>query len=182
MNKLIQKLSGKQILLLFIITNLVYAFMLLVTIPKTLAFSEGIKILDMMPMGYDAAYIHTLLETLGEKGRSVYLYQQVPVDLIYPFLFGFCYSALIIYWLKQLNLFQSSFRWLSYLPMLAGAFDYCENVGIITLLSSYPDLSMTVMSITNIATIVKSITTVISFFALILLLILLGIKKVKSNA
>ena len=48
-----------------------------------MAFSGGMKLLDMMPLGYDMDYINTLFETLGEKGRDIYLYNQIPVDMIY---------------------------------------------------------------------------------------------------
>lgn len=54
LNKIIEKnISGKKVLGLFILTNLVYAYMLMVTIPKTMAFANGMKLLDMMPAGYD---------------------------------------------------------------------------------------------------------------------------------
>ena len=57
LKKIIEKnSSGKKVLGLFILTNLVYAFMLLVTIPKTMVFSNGMKLLDMMPTGYDYNY------------------------------------------------------------------------------------------------------------------------------
>ena len=84
-------LSGKKVLLLFLLTNIVYAVMLTVTIPKTMTFSNGLKLLDMMPLGYDLEYINMLFETLGENGRQVYLTNQLPVDMIYPFLFGISY-------------------------------------------------------------------------------------------
>ena len=56
-------LAGKKVLLLFLLTNIVYAVMLAVTIPKTMAFSNGLKLLDMMPLGYDLEYINMLFET-----------------------------------------------------------------------------------------------------------------------
>ena len=81
--------------------------MLIITIPKTMTFSAGMKLLDMMPVGYNPEYIITLLDTLGEKGREVYLYNQIPVDMIYPFLFGISYSLLIAYFLKKINKLNS---------------------------------------------------------------------------
>jgi len=81
-NKMIQfitkHLNGKKVLFLFLLTNLVYAFMLIITIPKTMQFSNGMKLLDMMPMGYNSEYVNTLFNTLGEKGREVYLLNQIP--------------------------------------------------------------------------------------------------------
>ena len=53
LNKIIEKnISGKKVLGLFILTNLVYTFMLVFTIPKTMKFANGMKLLDMMPTGH----------------------------------------------------------------------------------------------------------------------------------
>ena len=68
--------------------------MLIITIPKTMAFSNGMKLLDMMPSGYDSEYITSLFEALGEDGRHAYLYSQLPVDMIYPLLFGISYCLI----------------------------------------------------------------------------------------
>ena len=95
--------SGKKILGLFILTNLVYVFMLTITIPKTMGFSKGMKLLDMMPIGYDLNYVSELFSSLGEIGRKTYLTYQIPVDMIYPLLFGLTYSLLLAYSLKKLN-------------------------------------------------------------------------------
>jgi hypothetical protein len=180
--KIIDKnLSGKKVLLLFVLTNIVYAIMLIVTIPKTMTFSNGMKLLDMMPMGYNSEYINSLFEALGENGRQVYLYSQLPVDMIYPFLFGISYCLLIGYFLKKLNKLSSVFFYLCFLPLIAGIADYLENFGIITMLNNYPNLSQSLMDATNIFSVVKSMTTTVFFVALIITLLILGIETMKER-
>ena len=182
LSKIIDRnISGKKVLILFILTNLVYLFMLTITIPKTMEFSNGIKLLDMMPTGYSSEYIMTLFSTLGENGREVYLFNQIPVDMIYPFLFGISYCLLIAYFLNKLNKLNSFFFYLCLLPVIAGFADYLENFGIITMLNSYPDLSQISMTATNIFSIVKSMATTIYFVALIITLIILGLKTIKRR-
>jgi len=176
-----KNLTGKKVLLLFVLTNLVYAIMLIVTIPKTMIFSNGMKLLDMMPMGYNSEYINSLFEALGENGRQVYLYNQLPVDMIYPFLFGISYCLLIGYFLKKLNKLSSVFFYLCFLPLIAGLADYLENFGIIIMLNNYPNLSQTSMVATNIFSVVKSMTTTVFFVAVIITLIMLGIKTIKER-
>jgi hypothetical protein len=173
--------KGKKVLVLFVLTNIIYAFMLIITIPKTMGFSNGMKLLDMMPTGYNFEYINTLFDTLGEKGREVYLYNQIPVDMIYPFLFGISYCLLIAYFLKKLNKLNSPFFYLCLLPLVAGVADYFENFGIISMLNSYPDLSLFSTTATNIFTILKSMTTTIYMVALIITLIVLGLKTIKRK-
>ena len=181
--KIITKnLTSKKVLLLFLLTNIVYAVMLTVTIPKTMTFSNGLKLLDMMPLGYDLDYINTLFETLGENGRQVYLTNQLPVDMIYPFLFGISYCLLIGFFLKKLNKLDSFFFYLCFLPLIAGIADYLENFGIFTMLYNFPDLSPFTAKATNVFSVVKSMTTTVFFISLIITLLMLGISKIKERS
>ena len=112
-----RNISGKKVLLLFILVNLVYVFMLAVTIPKTMGFSKGLKLLDMMPGGYNSEYIKTLFGNLGEVGRSVYLYQQIPVDMIYPGLFAISYCLVMGYFIQKLQKLDTVYFYLTLLPL-----------------------------------------------------------------
>ena len=139
------------------------------------------KLLDMMPTGYNQDYVNELFKTLGENGRDIYLTNQIPVDMIYPLLFGLTYSLLLAYFLKKLNKLKHPFTYLCLLPIIAGIADYLENFGIITMLNSYPDLTETTVNATNTFSVIKSISTSMFFIALIVVLIILGIKFVKRN-
>ena len=155
--------------------------MLMVTIPKTMEFSNGMKLLDMIPTGYDWNYVNELFNTLGENGRKTYLTNQIPVDMIYPLLFGLTYSLLLAYFLKKLNKLKSPFTYLCLLPIIAGITDYLENIGIITMLNDYPDLTETTVNATNTFSVIKSTSTSIFFISLIVILIILGIKFIKRQ-
>ena len=101
MNRLVKFIeknsSGKKVLGLFILTNCIYAFMLTVTIPKTMTYSNDMQLLDMMPTGYNLKYVNELFTELGANGRSTYLTNQIPVDMVYPLLFGISYCLLVGY-------------------------------------------------------------------------------------
>ena len=181
LKKIIEKnSSGKKVLGLFILTNLVYAFMLVVTIPKTMVFSNGMKLLDMMPTGYDYNYVNKLFNTLGENGRETYLTNQIPVDMMYPLLFGISYCLLIAYFLKKINKLNTSFIYLCLLPIVAGIADYLENIGIVSMLNNYPYFTETMVNTTSIFSVIKSISTSIYFIALIVILVLFSIKSFKN--
>lgn len=180
--KILEKYSsGKKVFWLFVLTNIVYLFMLLVTIPKTMEFSNGMKLLDMMPTGYDLNYVNELFNALGENGREIYLTNQIPVDMIYPLLFGLTYSLLLAYFLKKLNKLKSPFAYLSLLPIIAGVVDYLENIGIITMLKSFPDIKESTVNATNTFSVIKSTSTSLFFIVLIVILIILGIKFIKKK-
>ncbi len=173
--------KSKKVLTLFLLTNFVYAFMLLVTIPKVMKYSNGMKLFDMMPTGYDVSYTKTLLETLGTQGRDVYLYSQIPVDMFYPFLFGITYCLLIASFLDKLKQIDKPILYLSLFPVFAGLFDYLENIGIMTMLHSYPNFSSLTSNVTNVFTITKSGLSTISFIILITLFVIFIVRKYKTQ-
>lgn len=175
MKRLIQNnLNGKRILLLFILTSIIYTIMLTISIPKVMSFSGGMKLLDMMPMGYSATYVNQLLNNLGEGGRQAYLYQQIPWDMIYPLLFGVTYCLILAFFFKKLDKLESPLFNLCYLPLFAGLFDHFENIGIVLMLNAYPRNLDALAQISNIFSLLKSFVTTISLTILILLLVIWG--------
>lgn len=175
-----KNISGKKVLILFIATISVYVFMLATTIPSVMQYSGGMELLDMMPGGYDTGYVMKLFHALGEPGRDNYLYRQIPVDMIYPLLFALCYPLMIAYVLIKLGKFEGRLFYLCYLPVFSGLFDYLENIGIIVMLKSYPDISTGLIQTTSIFSVCKSVSTTIFFVTLIVLLIILAINKIRT--
>ncbi len=179
MRHLIERnLSGKKVLLMLILTNIIYVIMLTVTIPRVMSFAGGMKILDMMPTGYTPDYVNTLLNKLGNEGRHAYLYYQLPLDAIYPFMCGVCYCLLLAYVLNKLNKFEGPLFYLCLIPVFSGLFDYCENIGIVTMLTTYPNNSIELTKVTSIFSVLKSSFTTSYFIILIVSLMALGGKKI----
>lgn len=174
-------INGKTVLLLFVLCNIIYSLMLIVTIPEVMHYSENIKILDMMPAGYDVAYVNILFKTLGTAGRNTYLYHQIPLDLIYPSLFGISSCLVLCCFLNKLGKLENSLFYLCLIPIFATFFDYAENIGIINMLTDYPAISETQVQITSFFTILKSILTSIYFIILIIVLLVLAKRKLSAN-
>lgn len=169
--------SGRKVLILFTVTIIVYLVMLTITIPKVMSYSGGMNLLDMMPAGYDAEYANNLLSSLGEQGRNAYLYIQLPVDMVYPLLFGVSYCLVLAYFLNKLGKTESFLFYLCYLPLFAGLFDYLENFGIIAMLNTYPANPGFLTQITNVFSVLKSFLTTIYFVILIICLIVFVIRR-----
>jgi hypothetical protein len=174
-------LNGKAVLLWFLLCNIVYAIMILVTIPELTNYSDGIKILDMMPTGYDIHHVNSLFNALGTLGREYYLYRQLPLDLIYPALFGISSCLVLAYFLNRLGKFDGKLFYLCLLPLFSGAFDYGENFGIISMLNSYPSLSKLQVQITSTFSVLKSILTTIYFISLTIILLAVAKNKYFSK-
>ena len=69
-----------------------------------------------------------------------------------------------------------------FLPLIAGATDYLENIGIIILLKRYPNIIETTVYATKTFSVIKSIITSIFFITFIVVLIQFTFKKVKKAA
>lgn len=173
--------KGKTVLFLLILTNLVYVYMLLVSIPKVVNFSGSMKIPDMLPIGYEPDYILSLFDKLGEQGRNVYLHQQLPVDLIYPFLFSITYFLVIFYLLQKLQKLNSETYYLGLLPLMGGLFDYLENFVLIYMLEAYPAITVSTIKLCAFFTVFKSMLSSISFLIIIVLVLKLIHQKLLAS-
>lgn len=149
----------------------IYALMLLITLPKLQEISGGIPMFDMMPSGYDSEFADRLLTALGVEGRQYYLWRQIPLDLIYPALFGTSFFLLAAWLAGKLHAFQRVLGLAALVAGAAGVSDYIENIFIVLMLRNLPDLSDTLVSAANIATIFKSGLTMIYFVILLLVLL-----------
>lgn len=174
-------ISGKKVLTLFILTNVVAVFMLTVTMPKVMGFANGMTLLDMMQTGYDLNYVNNLFSALGDIGRKAYLTNQIPVDMFYPFLFGLTYCLLLAYFLNKLNKLNTPYTYLCLLPIIVGLADYVENFGIIAMLKSYPELTEATVNTISAFTVIKSISTSVYFIILITTLLILGFKTIRKG-
>lgn len=182
MNNSIRKYSsGKTVFIWFVVCNLVYVLMLAFTIPKTAAYAGGMKLLDMMPGGYDFDYVQQLFTALGEQGRHTYLHVQLPLDMVYPLLFAISYCLLLAYLLKKLHKQNSWFILGCYLPLVAGLADYLENFGIITLLKQFPNITSQYVQITSLFSVLKSSATTLYFVWLMVVLIMLLIQFIRKK-
>ncbi|MGR5175325.1 hypothetical protein ACPV4B_01000 [Vibrio parahaemolyticus] len=175
------RITGKQVIGIFVLTNLVYGVMLSFSIPKLMSYSSGLPIFDMSPMGYSFAEAAELLFALGSDGREFYM-TQLTLDTLYPFLFGLCYFVLLQWVIKKGNVSGVQWQWLSLFPIVAALFDYLENICIYLMLSSFPELSTTLVSISSAFTITKSALTTVYWLGLVILIIMITIQKYRHRA
>ena len=173
--------NGKNIFSLLVITNIIYLTMIIYTIPKVMVYSNGLQIIDLMPIGYNHEYVVLLLTTLGEKGRAAYLFTQIPLDLLYPLFHAISYCLLLSYIFKKLNKIEGGAFYLSVIPLFSGFCDYVENFGVIMMLNSFPNNPPLLTQVTSFFSILKSGATTIYFFILIYFSMELLLKKYLKN-
>lgn len=163
--------SGKLVLGLFVLTNLIYAAMLGYTIPLVLSFAPDTILFDMSPTGYNYEQAIQLLESLGPEGRHAYLTIQIPLDFVYPALFAVSYTLLLTWFFKRTLPQDSKLYLLTLTPVLAGLSDYLENFSIIAMLNNYPTVSEGLIKTASTFTVTKSAFTTIYFIILLVTLL-----------
>ncbi len=158
--------TGKLVLVLFLLTMAVYSTMLFYSIPAVTAFSPGLPIFDLSPSGYSFYYANELLNALGADGRNLYLTTQLPLDFVYPGLFSLTYPLMLVWLFGKTCNGNSKIYYFSFVPFLAGIFDYAENIFIIKMINSFPDLQVTTVKVASIFTLLKSSFTMLFFILL----------------
>ena len=168
--------KGKLVFGLFITTMVVYLTMLLYTLPAVESFAPGKVLFDLAPTGYSYENAILLLEVLGPEGRSVYQNLQLPMDFIYPALFAVTYSLLLTWVFSKGYASDSKIFYFAVIPFFGGLFDYLENICIIQMINSYPNVSHGLVNLSSTFTILKSgFTTIV--FILLLLGLYMGVKN-----
>jgi len=168
--------TGKAVLGFFIPAMSIYSIMLLYTIPQVTQYAPEMQLLDLSPTGYSFTYALELFHALGVKGRDLYLYQQLPMDFIYPGLFAVS-GCLLLSWLFTKSLKEDSrMFYLCFVPVVAGMLDYIENICIALMLTAYPDVAEVYVNLASFVTILKSGFTT-AFFVILMTGFILFLKR-----
>ncbi len=85
--------------------------------------------------GYSHSDVVGLLESYGEQGRKVYARSSLTLDTLLPVSYTLLLAGLIYRFRPSDGLW-----WLALLPAAAGVLDLFENVHVVLLLNSYPDV------------------------------------------
>lgn len=173
--------TGKLVLVLFLSTNVIYAAMLVYSIPLVNSYAPEMMLFDMLPTGYSFNQANELVENLGQEGRNAYKFIQLPIDFIYPLMFAVSYAMLMVWVLKQTVHRRSRLFGVAFLPVLAGLFDYLENFCILAMLQSYPDINADLVKISSLFTVAKSALTTFFFVFLLIAFLLLAMHKIKLH-
>ncbi len=116
------------------------------------ALPIGGEMLDVKS-GYTFEEAVAALEGYGEQGRRLYGWSSATLDTLLPLVYGSLFAGLIYRFRPAERLWR-----LAYLPIGAGVLDLCENVQIILLLISYPDVPASQVASASLFTLAKGYT------------------------
>jgi len=158
------RILSKHIGLIAVGSGLIGASIYLLMINVTLAHIEEVSghiAFDMRPLGYRPSEAATLLEALGIDGRAYYLSRQIPLDTLYPAILALAMIATIL-WFGQRMPESKIIRLGVALSVGSALCDYIENLGIIAMIWSWPEVSVFLVNAASSATIAKSALTTLA--------------------
>jgi len=157
----------------------VYLIMTQITLPH-LHQVAGQLPFDLRPMGYGPMQARTLLEALGADGRQFYLMRQLPLDLLYPPLLALCLCAAIHWALGRANPTLMT-RFATLFPWAAALADYLENLGIATMIITWPAVPDLLVYAAAAASVSKAVMTTAAVLLFIVALAGKGIGRLKRR-
>ncbi|WP_379160158.1 hypothetical protein [Paenibacillus sp. sgz5001063] len=188
--KSLETVTFKLWLLFLLGSQAIYAIMLSYSIPHISQEADGLLIFDMNSLGYDYEYAHNFLSQLSEKGYTMYLHIQLPLDILFPILN--CLTGLSTF-ILLIRLYHkvkhtSAFPVYSFctkaalsLPVVAMLCDYLENLMIFMMLSYKAAVPTILVYVASIFTIIKSFATSIFYMVLVAILLVNCVAWIRSR-
>ncbi len=122
------------------------------------------------------AKMFAMIEAYGEYGRPFYRNIELTVDIIYPIIYTIAFGLLISWFFQRGFASNSSMQKWNVMPVGAWLFDLLENLGIVTMLSTWPSQLTMIAWLTTIFTTVKWLLAAAS-----MLLMLIGLVMAAKN-
>jgi hypothetical protein len=172
-------LTSGKLVLIFLALQMLFN---LVIFPQFMVKSptgDNLPILDLM-FGFTPQRAYEVLNAYGEEGRQTSLFMGSVVDSIYPLVYTGLNILTISYLSQKLLPADSFWRLLNLTPIVAMLADYAENMGIISLIQSFPTLNNSTSHMASTAGMIKWIFAGISIVLIIGGLIGWGMKSFKK--
>ena len=178
MKHITEKITLKKALLC---TAVFAAFFILINYTEVgvaglMKITNGANILDFK-FGYSTAEAHNMITALGEQGRAFYLTKIIPIDFPFPLAYMLCYAGWIALLVKHVAPLGPA-KLLLTLPLLAMLSDWAENIGIIFILTCYPDIPENAVVLASTSGILKNLFTQGSIITIIVLLVIYIFMKI----
>lgn len=170
--KMTNRILSKHIGMIAVGSGLIAASIYFLMMSVTLAHIEAVSSqvpFDMRPSGYGPTEAAALLDALGAEGRDYYLSRQIALDTAYPAMLALTMIGAIC-WLGQRMANRRLVRFGIALSVASALFDYVENLGIMAMISSWPEVSVPLVYAASSATVLKSVTTTLA----VLLVLMVG--------
>lgn len=164
-----------------LVTFLVFLLFMVFVLPNESAKSAdlGLENSPDTSLFYTATQLYDTAEQYGVEGRAFYVRQRFTFDLVWPLVYGSFLFASTAYFGQGIS--GKRRRILVFLPVIAVAFDYLENIMTATVMNRFPLETFLFANLAGFATSLKWIALSISFLVVLILLGSRGIQSFKKE-
>lgn len=165
---LIKTSSVKKICISFFASQFTLLIMMLYTFP-IINSQIGTRAFDLQNLGYSLSTANQIVNNLNNQTTELYLFPQLTLlDVFYPFLLALFLSSLLFRLGKLIRKDNKLTSLLLYLPLLAMAFDYFENICIILMITKSIEISKSFVLLSSTFTVLKSLLTTFSWIVILI--------------
>lgn len=132
--------------------------------PSLIKISGGEGLLDVRPF-YSAQEAFFILGRYGAQGRELYL-KFIAADFIFIPVYSLGFSLLFTRIVRARFGENDTWLWLNLLPFGIGLFDCIENLCILGMLLMYPGTNLALGTLSGLATLCKTVLTLVSLLCL----------------
>lgn len=142
-------------------------------------YSQGVGSPDTSLL-YSGGKLYSMAKWYGAEGREAYLHARWTFDLAFPFVYTFFLVTAVSWVLNRALPERSRLRLLNLLPLAAIAFDFLENSMTSIVMWGFPSRIAIAEGMAVVATPLKWLTLAISFLVLLIGLLALLVKRIRS--
>lgn len=151
-----------------VLTAVIMCVMNMWLIPEIESGAGGLKCFDMRFFGYTYEQANEFIHALTYKAKEIYLYRQLPLDFIYPIVYG------VFLFILNKKFAGNIFSYI--LTALLVLFDFLENVCSVIMLKS-PSFTEGLAFTASTATVVKSALMTLNIVFILVLIIIHTLKN-----
>lgn len=126
--------------------------------------------------GYTHADVLQAMAAYGEGGRRVYLWASLTLDTLLPI----AYVGFLAGMLNRMRPREGLWT-LTLIPGAAGAFDLCENLQIVAMLMSYPDVPPGQVAVASLVTKLKAVAALTSVALVVVFAVLAFVRRMRPG-
>ncbi|HLO16960.1 MAG TPA: hypothetical protein VK206_19145 [Anaerolineales bacterium] len=187
-NKLVSIATGRNVLRSLIAT-LVFIVVMNIGATAFFRFTHGVGILDTggganlldnRTGGYSPESAYQMISAYGSQGIRYHLMLSL-ADAFFPPTLALSLFVTIVYFYTPFFQSQPLTRWLTALPIVYLFSDYMENIGIVTMLLSFPFSVPGMARLANFMFMVKNLSSTAAIVANLIGLVLLGVRLVRKR-
>jgi hypothetical protein len=177
--------SGRLVIVLLVATAILWAVLVLVTVPHLQVLANGADPFDLRWMGYSYDEAKQYLAALGPVGRGYYLVPELALDNVFPPLYAVS-RALALWWLTKpgrvvAGSVPAGWRWmLVAFPVAECVLDLGENTCIAVMLWTWSDLSPALVRASSLATQFKLLAALLTELSVIVLAVMAFVRWRKA--